>query len=70
MTIKPKVNIDRSDLVQFLEQNKKGTRLLFAGNKTKQLAYVHFKCKVLGKHANTAIIMNKSFWIGVWLIQL
>lgn len=68
LTLKDNENYTRNDLVQFLEKNKIGTRLLFAGNLIKQPAFTEndYEYRVLGNLENTDIIMKRTFWIGVW----
>ena len=60
LTIRDNSLLNRNDLVRFLEENKIGTRLLFAGNLVKQPAYENVPKIIHGELTNTDIIMNLS----------
>ena len=66
ITLDPDHPVDREDLLRFLDSRRIGTRLMFAGNITKQPAYKDVDFRVVGKLENTNIIMMRSFWIGVY----
>lgn len=68
ITIKDGAKFDRKNLLEFLEKNKIGTRLLFAGNMLKQPAFTNSKVKyrVVGSLENTDKVMKDAFWVGVW----
>jgi CDP-6-deoxy-D-xylo-4-hexulose-3-dehydrase len=66
ITLDPKHPVNREDLLRFLDSRKIGTRLLFAGNITKQPAYRDIDFRVVGDLTNTDIVMTRSFWVGVY----
>ena len=66
MTIKSEANIRRVDLLSYLDQEKIGTRLLFAGNLTRQPYMQGRNYRVSGNLTHTDIVMNDSFWVGVY----
>jgi CDP-6-deoxy-D-xylo-4-hexulose-3-dehydrase len=66
MTIKPEANIRRVDLLSYLDQEKIGTRLLFAGNLTRQPYMQGRSYRVSGDLTHTDTVMNDSFWVGVY----
>ena len=56
----------RVALIQFLEQRKIGTRLLFGGNLTKQHYFKGRKYRIHGELTNTDLVMQRAFWVGVY----
>ena len=66
ITIRPEANVDRVSLLTFLDQNKIGTRLLFAGNLTRQPYMIGRNYRVSGELTNTDRIMHDTLWIGVF----
>lgn len=66
MMLRDKAQTGRVELLQYLDQSKIGTRLLFAGNLTRQPSMVGRHYRVSGSLANTDKVMNDMFWIGVF----
>ncbi len=66
ITLRAESEISRNDLVKFLESKKIGTRLLFGGNLVKQPAYAQVVHRVVGSLESTDMIMNNTFWVGVY----
>jgi CDP-6-deoxy-D-xylo-4-hexulose-3-dehydrase len=65
ITVKEGSPISRLDLTTYLDQQKIGTRLLFAGNLTRQPYMAGAKYRISGDLNNTDTVMNNTFWIGV-----
>ena len=66
VVLNPRSGVKRSDLINFLEQSKIGTRLLFAGNLTKQPYMVGRNYRTSGSLTNTDLVMNQTFWLGTF----
>lgn len=65
ITLKENSPVSRLDLLTYLDQNKVGTRLLFAGNLTRQPYMQGANYRISGDLTNTDNVMNNTFWIGV-----
>ena len=65
ITLKDSCPVSRVDLTTYLDQQKIGTRLLFAGNLTRQPYMKDVSYRISGDLTNTDVIMNNTFWIGV-----
>jgi len=66
LIVKDNAGVKRTDLINFLEENKIGTRLLFAGNLTKQPYMAGRNFRVSGELTNTDVVMNQTFWLGTF----
>lgn len=66
ITLGPDAGISREDVTRFLERHKVGTRLLFAGNLTRQPYFKGRAHRISGSLENTDIVMARTFWIGVY----
>jgi CDP-6-deoxy-D-xylo-4-hexulose-3-dehydrase len=66
ITLKENCPVNRTDLLTYLDQQKIGSRMLFAGNLTCQPYMVDKIFRVSGELINTNIIMNNTFWLGVY----
>jgi CDP-6-deoxy-D-xylo-4-hexulose-3-dehydrase len=65
VTLKPEAPVSRTDLLTYLDQEKVGTRLLFAGNLVRQPYMKGRNFRVSGALSNTDTVMNNTFWVGV-----
>ena len=66
LVLKIGTDVNRADLLTYLDDNKIGTRLLFAGNLTKQPYMVEQNYRIHGDLKNTDIVMNQTFWLGIY----
>ncbi|MDD4627960.1 MAG: lipopolysaccharide biosynthesis protein RfbH [Candidatus Peribacteraceae bacterium] len=66
LTVQESSGMNRNELVQHLESKGIGTRLLFAGNITRQPAYKNVICRKIGDLAQADRIMNNTFWVGIY----
>jgi CDP-6-deoxy-D-xylo-4-hexulose-3-dehydrase len=66
ITIRDEAGTARVDLLKYLDQYKIGTRLLFAGNLTRQPYFKGHTHRVSGNLTNTDKVMNNTFWVGVY----
>ena len=66
LSVKADASFTRNQLVQHLEEQHIGTRLLFGGNLVRQPAYKDLNYRVLGSLANTDQVMESAFWLGLF----
>ncbi|MCO5975790.1 lipopolysaccharide biosynthesis protein RfbH [Ideonella oryzae] len=66
LIVKEDAGVKRADVISFLEENQIGTRLLFAGNLTKQPYMAGRNYRISGNLTNTDIVMNQTFWLGTF----
>jgi CDP-6-deoxy-D-xylo-4-hexulose-3-dehydrase len=66
LVLKENIALKRLELLKYLDQNKIGTRLLFAGNLTRQPYMVGQNFRISRDLVNTDIVMNQTFWLGVY----
>jgi len=66
ITVRPDAGFTRSEIVDFLENAKIETRNLFCGNLIRHPAYDNTVYRKIGDLPNTDVIMNDTFFIGVY----
>ncbi|TRZ96074.1 lipopolysaccharide biosynthesis protein RfbH [bacterium] len=66
ISVKKDAGFSKNQLVEHLENSQIATRMLFAGNITKQPAYKGVKYRISGSLKNTDFVMQNTFWIGVY----
>jgi CDP-6-deoxy-D-xylo-4-hexulose-3-dehydrase len=65
VTLRDNSPVGRLELLTYLDQEKVGTRLLFAGNLVRQPYMAGRNYKIAGELLNTDRVMNNTFWIGL-----
>jgi CDP-6-deoxy-D-xylo-4-hexulose-3-dehydrase len=65
ITLRENAPVNRTDMLTYLDQQKVGTRLLFAGNLTRQPYMQGRNYRVSGELSRSDEAMNRTFWIGV-----
>jgi len=70
VTVRPESGISRNKLVRYIEDHNVQTRLLFSGNIIRQPCFDDIRetdaYRIAGSLENTDLIMNNSFWVGVY----
>ena len=67
LTLRPDAKFDREDMMRYLNETRKvGTRLLFGGNLLRQPYMLGREHRVVGELRNSDMVMNRTFWVGVY----
>lgn len=70
VTVRPESGICRNDVTKYIEKHNIQTRLLFGGNLVKHPCFEGMdgtkEYRVSGNLTNTDIVMNNTFWLGVY----
>lgn len=71
LTVKKDAGFTRDEIVKHLEEHNIQTRMLFSGNLIKHPCFDDLRAsgngyRVVGKLTNTDVIMNRTFWLGVY----
>ncbi|WP_419885338.1 lipopolysaccharide biosynthesis protein RfbH [Paenibacillus sp. B-A-8] len=66
LTVQDGVSFTKNEIVEYLEANRIQTRMLFAGNLTRQPAFHNVNYRISGDLKNTDKIMNDTFLVGVY----
>ena len=66
LLVRPDAPFSRGDVLQLLEEHKIASRALFGGNLVRQPAFKDVVHRTVGDLANSDLVMNQLFWIGVY----
>ncbi len=66
ITLRDGCGVERVELLRYLDEQRVGTRLLFAGNLTRQPYMQGQQYRISGELKITDKVMRDTFWIGLW----
>jgi CDP-6-deoxy-D-xylo-4-hexulose-3-dehydrase len=70
ISVKPESGLKRNEVIRYIEEHNIQTRLLFSGNLIKHPCFDQIRgtdaYRVVGDLDNTELIMNNTFWVGVY----
>lgn len=66
ITLTAAAGVNRVELLRFLDSARIGSRLLFAGNLTRQPYFQGVNYRVAGSLERTDQVMEKTFWVGIY----
>lgn len=66
LTMREDAPFTRAELIAHLQARKVATRLLFAGNITRQPYFKGRTFRAVGDLTNTDVVMSRTFWLGVY----
>jgi CDP-6-deoxy-D-xylo-4-hexulose-3-dehydrase len=66
ITVREDAGFTRNELTGYLEANRIETRTLFSGNLLRHPAFESIERRVIGDLANTDVVMNQTFFVGVY----
>ena len=66
ITARDNAGFTRNEFTRFLESNRIETRNLFSGNLLRHPGFENIRHRVVGDLSNTDIVMNNTFFIGVY----
>ncbi|QTH42323.1 lipopolysaccharide biosynthesis protein RfbH [Cohnella sp. LGH] len=66
LTVRDNARFTKNEIVGYLEKNRIQTRMLFAGNLTRQPAFQNINYRIHGELKNTDKILHDTFLVGVY----
>jgi len=66
ITLEEGAGVELVEVTKYLDQNKIGTRLLFAGNLIRQPYFQGLEYRAATQLNNTDITMSNTFWVGIY----